>query len=329
MTRTLIPRTVLHGPLLMLVANLLFAMVPVSVRVAGTYGVSSSQVTFIRFAVGWIFCLVLWAAGAGSLRAKNRTAVALRGILGGAAVLCYFHAVTELGAGKGVILNYTHSLWANLFAVLLLRERPPRGFWLLLALAAVGLWFVIDPHFGAFGTGEALGLLSGALGGGAILAIKFARRTDGALVILASFSLWGMLFALVVPAAGAVTGGSGPGWFIPVGGAAGAVLAVGLFGVFSQYLFTHAYGFTSVALGTVMSLSVPALAALVGWVWLGETLTPHFVLGAALILTAMGAMGVQEGRGSARRTGAASGTASGHAAVQPDLPVVPRNHSEP
>lgn len=280
----------------MLVANLFFAMVPVSVRVAGNVGLPSSQVTFVRFALGGIVCVILWSLGAGPLRARNRAAVALRGIFGGSAVLCYFHAVTELGAGKGVILNYTHSLWANLFAVAVLRERPPRGFWFLLALAGAGLWLVIDPHFGSFGRGEALGLLSGALGGAAILSIKSARRTDGALVILASFSLYGMIFALTVPVMDSVSGGGARPWPIPSGAGWGALLAVGLFGVFSQYLFTHAYGFTSVPLGSVMSLSVPALAAVTGWAFLDEKLTPHFILGSALILAAMGAMGIQEGR---------------------------------
>jgi drug/metabolite transporter (DMT)-like permease len=72
---------------------------------------------------------------------------------------------------------------------------------------------------------------------------------------------------------------------------------VALSGVFSfggQYFFNHGFKRTSVALASLISLTTPVLAVLSGWIWLDEALTPHFLAGTLLILSAVMLQGMVE-----------------------------------
>ena len=59
-------------------------------------------------------------------------------------------------------------------------------------------------------------------------------------------------------------------------------------------------GYASLAMGRLLSQSVPVLAACFGWWILGEPLTPHFILGTLLVLAACSLLGYQEKRALAR-----------------------------
>jgi drug/metabolite transporter (DMT)-like permease len=285
---------VFQGPLSMMIANLFLGFVPILVRVSGGLDVPSTQIVFIRFVIGSLGVAAVVLLGLQSLELHERKLLFLRGAFGGLSVLFYFFAIQATSAGKGSLLNYTHSLWANIFAVVLFAAVPPRGFWWLLGLAGVGLWLVLDPNFQTINWGDALGLASGMMGGAAILSLKNLRKNTNSLTIFASFSIFGLLFSLVPPLMGKVSAGAGATWIWPPSAAWGALLGVGLLGMAGQLFFTFGYGYTSIPLGTVMSLSVPAIAAVGGWALLGEPLTPNFLLGATLILTAVGVLQYRE-----------------------------------
>jgi len=281
----------------MLAANLFFGVVPIAVRLASREGIPSDQISFIRFAIACVGVIGIWVLGWERLATGNWNALIWRGICGGFAVLLYFYAIQMTTAGKGTLLNYTHSLWANLFLVVFFRQKAPKGFWWLLALAFVGLWLVLDPDLENGNWGDVLGLISGGFGAGAILSVKKLRQTDNALTIFASFSLTGLIFSLV-PGLFPVAGASGvySEWMMPSGYGWLVLMLCGVTAMAGQMFFTHGYAFTSVPLGTLLSLSVPALAAVGGWAFLGEPLTPHFLLGGTLIMIACGILGLQEGR---------------------------------
>lgn len=278
----------------MMTANCFLGFVPILVRVAGRFDVPSTEIVFSRFAIGTLGCAAVVLLGVQRLELHERRLLFMRGAFGGLSVLLYFFAIQSTSAGKGSLLNYTHSMWANIYAVVLLGAAPPRGFWWLLGLAGVGLWLVLDPNFQTVNWGDVLGLASGMMGGAAILSLKNLRKNTNSLTIFASFSVFGLLFALVPPLLGRVSPESGATWIMPSAPAWAALIGIGLLGMAGQMFFTFGYGYTSIPLGTVMSLSVPAIAAVGGWALLGEPLTPNFLLGAALILTAIGVLQYRE-----------------------------------
>lgn len=303
------------GPFIMHTGYMLLAFVPVLVRVANRAGWETGSTVFARFVIACVCIAVVALVGGQKLRSGNPRVLLLRGLFGGGAVLSYFAAVEETNASTAVLLNFTHSIWANVAGVLLLGQKPIRGFWPLLALAAVGLYLVIDPGFDGFKRGEMLGLLSGVLGGGAILCVKELRKTDNATTIQASLAVVGVVCALpfVLPAwlqsptppaeamaaaMAAVSDGAANPFTSPAFGAWLAVLAMGICGYAGQHFFTSGYRDTSVQLGTLLSLTTPLYATFMGRLLLGEILSFKFLLGASFILVACMMVGLRERQAS-------------------------------
>ena len=289
------------GPASMLAGYVLFGFAPVFIRQARSYDWWVSHTLIARYGlaiVGILLLRRLFYSGvdSSSLKPANRRLLFWRAVFGGSAVLCYFAAIQLLGAAKGTLLNYTHSVFANLFAFLFLAHRPPKAYWPCLALALAGLWLVINPTFDGFSWPEAMGLFSGMLGGAAILTVKELRKTDHALTIFSAQTLGGLLFILPALALESRQGlwqmeGArleSAGWI--------ALGMLALLSMVGQLFFTHGYRHTTVALGTVMSLITPLLATVCGWAFLGEYLGKNVIIGGFLIISGTLMTGIVENR---------------------------------
>lgn len=279
------------GPWSMLAGYLLLSTMPVLVRQVGVRGWGAASTTLVRFGIGILGVALLVVFGKQKLSTKQPFVLFLRGAFGGLSVLTYFFAVHRTGAGMGTLLNYTHSIWSNLLGLLLLPTRPDRQFWPLLGTALLGLWLVIDPSMTQLELGKLLGLISGILGGAAILCVKKLRQTDPALTVMTSFSGVGFVFAALLLPFESVDRAA---IFDPVAWCMLIAIATISFG--GQMLFTHGMRETSIALGSLLSLLVPTLATLSGWALLDEPLTWKYAAGASLVLFACGAFGWIEGR---------------------------------
>jgi probable blue pigment (indigoidine) exporter len=286
-----------NGILLMTLSGVLFGFLPILVKWGNQHDLGAVQTCFCRFVIALLGIALLHHFGPQKIKIVNPEALLWRGILGGLTVLLYFMTLQLTTAAKGTLLNYTYSIWANIFGVLFLSHKPPKGFVLILLAAAAGVWLVLGVSFDRFEWGDLTGVLSGMAAGGGVAAIKVARKTDNAMTVFASFSLFGFIFAglglWLFPMLGPFT--SSLGRFQPLDGTElGILLLMGLCAMGAQLLFTHGYGYTSFAMGTLLSLLTPILAALLGWVWLGEPLTPHFILGTVLVLFSCLVLGWQE-----------------------------------
>jgi len=283
-----------NGVLLLCLSNLFFGLLPITVKWAGKMDYSAVQITFFRFAFATAGILALSAWGWQKLKVVNARLLLWRGFFGGSTVLCYFLALHWTTAAEATLLNYTYSIWANVFSVLVLRQKPPKGLAFLLLLAGAGVWLVLGARFDRLGAGDAAGFLSGFLGGAGVLSAKEARRTDNALSVFGSFTFFG----LVITALLLVGGGPGMGnlsrWAPVDGPGLGILCLMGALGMTAQLFYTEGLGHASLAMGTLLAQSVPVLAALFGWVLLGEALTPHFILGTTFVLTACVLLGIQE-----------------------------------
>lgn len=288
-----------NGPLLMMTGNLFFALIPITIKWANQLGYGGVEETFFRFAFAALGILILAWAGWQKLKIVNTQALFWRGLFGGATVLLYFIALQSSSAGKATLFNYTYSIWANVFAVLFLKRKSPRGFPLILGLASLGVWLVLDIQINQIAWGDLAGVLSGMIAGASVLASKEARRTDNALTVFGSFTFFGFLMSGLLLLLGPHLGQStaelshwtsltDKGWLV--------LLAMGVTSMTAQLLFTEGYGYASLAMGTILSLQVPVLAAVFGLWILGEPLTPHFILGTALVLAACGALAWDERR---------------------------------
>lgn len=108
---------ILAGSSLVLAAMALFAKEAAD-RLPGP------EIAFVRFAFGIAACLV--AALTRGMRPRNKSALLLRGVLGGSAVLCYFLAIEHLPVGLATLLNYTAPVFTALWGAAVLGERLDR-----------------------------------------------------------------------------------------------------------------------------------------------------------------------------------------------------------
>ncbi|HJT25010.1 MAG TPA: DMT family transporter, partial [bacterium] len=161
-----------NGVLLLCLSNLFFGLLPITVKWANQADYSAVQVTFFRFAFATAGILGLAALGWQKLKVVNTRLLFWRGFFGGATVLCYFLALHWTTVGAATLLNYTYSIWANVFSVFFLRQKAPKGLVFLLILAGVGVWLVLDARLNRLNAGDVVGFFSGVLGGAGVLATK-------------------------------------------------------------------------------------------------------------------------------------------------------------
>jgi drug/metabolite transporter (DMT)-like permease len=279
------------GIYLLIVSNTFFGILPILVKLANGLHYSAIEETFFRFVFAVFGVLILWVTGLQTLSLVNGKALFWRGLFGGLSILGYFIALQTTSSGKGTLLNYTYILWANLFSILFFKQKPPKGFYWYFLLAAVGIEMVLDVHWNSLNLGDLAGLFSGVTGGAAVLGIKRARATDTAMTVFASFTLFSFVMSGVLLLFGSsMQVGGLDQWTTPDFKGLLVLLAVGAAAMIAQMFFSEAIGHTSLASGTLLTLLVPVLAALFGWIFLEETLTPNFLTGMILVLIACGMM---------------------------------------
>jgi len=278
----------------MLLGYALFGVVPVLLKQGLLGGMDAGVAVVLRFLVA-VGLLGLLALAGLRPRPVNVRGLAWRGVFGGLAVASFFYAVQLCGAGLGTLLNYTHSLWSNVFAVLFFHQRPAKAFWALLGLAGFGLWLVLDPTGGQISLlGLGVGIFSGMVAGAAVLTIKTLRQTDDALTINTALSVGGLVVGIPLAFLTVQShGGQGlPQPWQPWAWVAGSAV----FSFFGQQFFNHGFKHVSVPMNSLLSQLTPVMACLSGWFFLGEPMTPHFVAGSACIVVACTWMGRLEAR---------------------------------
>ena len=101
------------------------------------------------------------------------------------------------GAGKTALLAYTMPFWVVLFSWLILSDRPGARQWVSLAIAALGLVFILEPWRGLGGSGSAVLAVAGGVcwALGVVLSKRLFRRC-GATAL--SLTTWQMFFGTLL-----------------------------------------------------------------------------------------------------------------------------------
>ncbi|MSP15701.1 MAG: DMT family transporter [Myxococcales bacterium] len=245
---------------------------------AATHHASSAQVAFVRFAVGTTAVLLWFSVSGAAVRVRRADLLLLRGGLGSIAVLAYFFAISRLPVGTATLYHYTAPIWTALFAALLLGERLPRTGAFALVLTFGGVALVV------FGQGKALGgaygdqalaLGSAVISGGAVTAIRAARRYNATWTVFGAFSLLGLLVS-AGPALATWRTPSLIGWLL--------LVSVGLVALLAQLLVTRALGHHAAATGGIISQLTVITALGLGTLIDNEPFGPLSLVGAIATL---------------------------------------------
>ncbi len=266
-----------------------FGVMAFCAKLASADGAGGAEVAALRFATGLVPLLLFPSLRRRALTWHRRDLLLYRGLFGGVAVLLYFLAIDHVAVGLATLLNYTSPVFAGLFAALFIGEPVQPRVLPALAVAFGGVFLVVRAHGGAGGIGAvgpwaAVGLASAVLSGGAVTAIRIARRTERSWAIYTSFNAIGLLASAPFAIASWVTPGP-RGWL--------ALAAVGGFSMAAQLLMTHAFRWIdNLRAGVVQQLAV-FVAMGFGAAFLGERITAGSLLGS--MLTVAGVVAVVAG----------------------------------
>jgi len=197
----------------------------------------------------------------------------------------WHYAIFMTSVANATVLCNLTPVVVTLFGWFAFKDRPRRLFVVALGLAMAGAFAMSAGANGRQGSNPLLGdlfALSVALFyAGYFLAVKAARRTDGAMrVMLWSTVLGAPLMLAVSLALGEdLWPGSPAGW--------AACAGLGLMHVIGQGGVAWSLGRLPAALTAVTILIQPVVVALLGWLIFAESLTPLQALGGAVVLMAV------------------------------------------
>ena len=293
------------GYLMVLAAATLFAVNgPVS-KIILDNGVSSLRLSEVRSTgafVGLAVALVLLAPHRLRVSAREIPLLVVFGVCGLAFVQWfYFVAIHRLEIGVALLIQYIAPLLVALWARFVMRRVVRRRIWLALALALVGLSFVLE-----LGTNADLD----GLGVGACL---LAAVTYALYILLAerevgrrdpvSLSAFGFLFAALFWAIvqpwwsfpfGVVDDTAAGAWDVPVWALMAWMIVLGTIAPFG--LIVAALRYVSATRVGIIAMVEPVAATLVAFLWLGEELSAPQLAGGGLVLA--GVVLAQTARGT-------------------------------
>jgi drug/metabolite transporter (DMT)-like permease len=229
--------------------------------------------------------VVLWMRGFQTISRKRLSQVLGVGFVGYGVSLSLQFLGTKLStAANGSLVTSATPAFVLIFAWLLLNEKIT---WLRLAallLATLGVVAVIDPRSAQLNPDLFLGNLS--LIGAAItwaLYSVLVRKTTQNLDVL-PFSLIAFVGGLPItmPAGLWEMQTIGIGEISP--GVIGGVLFLGIISTaLAMVLWNTAFAFVDASLASLTFFAQPVVGTLLGWLFLGERITPLFLLGGFLI----------------------------------------------
>ena len=246
----------------MLVAGFMFAAAGVFVKL-GSQDFTAAELGFYRSVVTMIAAFAFIVATGGTVRSRHLATHMLRGIVGGASLIGYFYAITQLPLATAITLNYTSPLFLAVATTVVLGERFSP--WLTVAIGAgfAGVALLLQPSFEGGKEGAAMvGLFSGVLAAWAYLAVRSLGRLGE--------PDWRTVFWFGATASALCTAWqlASAGSFSPVRWSnAWLLLALGASGLIAQLAMTRAYrtgntlvvgtfSYSTIVFGTVATILI-------------------------------------------------------------------------
>jgi drug/metabolite transporter (DMT)-like permease len=203
-----------------------------------------------------------------------------RGLLGYAALSCYFFSVRHLPLGDAVLLQYSHPLFVAAVAPFWLDEPTGRGHWVLVLAALGGVGMIVGPTGDLRGV-ALVGLAGSMMSGLAYLAVRRLAATEHALTILIWFPMATILPSLVATLASGRDALPRSSTEI-----AGHLLVTGT-ALVGQVALTEGLARVRAAPATAITMTGPVFGALYGFVLFGTLPSAWSAAGMAVTISAL------------------------------------------
>jgi drug/metabolite transporter (DMT)-like permease len=273
-----------------LASALFFSLMSVMVKLAGR-GLPVQEIVFARGVVS--LPLAFWLVRRAGVPpwGNRRWILVLRGLLGLAAMSCFYFALTRIAIGEATVLHFTSPLWTALLAAFFLREAIGGRFVASMAVSFAGVILITRPGF-LFGSaaaetdllGVGAALLGAILAAGAYVTVREASKTEHPLVIVFYFPL------VMIPATGAFW----PTFQSPQGWEWLLLLGVGVSTQIGQVFLTRGLSLEPAARAMTIGYTQIVLVGIWGMIFFGEF--PDIWSAAGSLLVIAGTLAVALGR---------------------------------
>ena len=277
------PRWLGPGPASMVLSAFFFSVMSLLVKLVGDR-IPSQEVVFVRAAVSMAVAYVLVRRARPGNWGTRKGLLLLRGLMGFAALSCFFYAIIHLPLADATVLQYTNPVWTAWLGWWLLGEALSRGEAALSVLGLAGVLLVARPTF-LFGgaahlnpTAAAVGVAGALFSASAYVSVRRLARTEHPMIIVFYFtavtvpaSFPGMLLHAVVPTARELL----------------LLAGVGVTAVLGQLYLTRGLQLEPAGRATAIGYVQIVVAATWGILLFREYPEPLSLLGAALVLVSV------------------------------------------
>ena len=279
------------GVLVMIASSALFSFMSFLIRYAS--GIDPFKMALFRFAIGMSIVGTLAVTGRIKLKFTNLKFLALRGIVGGAAVFLFYLSISKIGIAKGTVISNTYPLFATILGVVFLKERVKPWAWMLIAACFAGLFLLsFDSTDGTFRVGmwHILAITGAIASGFAVVFVRKLSETDSPFSVFMSQCLFGFWIVLI-PA------NLSPSSYGIVSGV--LLLGIGVTAAMGQLTMTWAYGKVDVSTGSLLSMLMVVFNVGIGVIVFQETQSITDIIGILIVVLSCAGI-VYVNRGAAR-----------------------------
>lgn len=263
------------GILLVLFASLWFSCGSMLIKSLGP-DIPVAWVAFIRNLVAVPFMFAAMRVKGYAFTSPHWPRLILRGILGSAAMICFFWTLPRLPLATVILLHCTAPLFAALWGTLFMGEKLDRFAVACICVAFLGVYVTLRPSLDVNSVPAIVGLLAGLLSSLAFATIRTLTKTDAEkpIRIIFYFSVVGSLIFLP----GAMRSGYWPETF-----QWGRMAAIGVFTTVGQLFLTWGISSAPVSKASIGSLFRIVANIAGGWLVFSETPDAWTWLGCILI----------------------------------------------
>jgi len=270
----LIANLIQNGPAIMLLCAVIFAAMSALLKFLSA-SISPEQIIMARFLVG----VVVLAAGSRfsvfKLRGCSLPLLLARGITGSISAITYFKAISAIPLPNASVLLYTYPIFASIFAAILLREKLRNDEKIAILLGFVGIYLIVNPNYQSVSPGEAYALISGLLGGLAMVVVRRLRAKHDSGMIYFYFCLIGIPMALPETL---------HTFIMPNIQQTILISTIAVMALIGQLLMTYAFKYCKAGQGSAIMMTEVLYTSSIGRLFFHNALTGTFILGGLLVL---------------------------------------------
>jgi len=272
--KMILKRLLASGLGLMLLAAFIFSFTDIFIKYLSS-SFSPNQIAFVRFLMGGFILWPILSSRGISLRGNQTRILILRGLFGTLSFFCLLKSIAMIPLSNAIVLHYTFPLFAALFSYLLFKTSLEKGELILIMIGLVGIYILTNPDFHSFNQGYLFGLLSGCLGGMAMVLAHKARQMNSPFIIYFYFCLIGgmITFPFVIQS-----------FKVPNIQHGILLVLTALMLLLGQVLMNHGLKFCKASEGSLILMSEVVFTGIAGFLIFKDPLTLNFLAGTILII---------------------------------------------